>query len=196
MDNVREFIEHVKVKCRAAGIKLKFKKVKYLVLSKKIKCSGYFDETGKELVIATNNLQWLEVLAHEYGHLTQWEDNCEEWKNLGDSLDKIDRWLAGEQVGGIKKALARARDLELDNEKRTVKIIKEWKLPVNVEEYIQKANAYVSFYNWIYYTRRWCSPKNSPIGNVKVYGQMPKSFRMDYTVLSKEHKKLFKEARI
>ena len=196
MDNVHEFIEHVKAECKAAGIKLKLKKVKYLVLSKEIRCSGYFDETRKELVVAKNNPYWLEILVHEYGHLTQWKDNCKEWKNLGDSLSIIDDWLGGKEVKGIKKALSRARDLELDNEKRSVKIMKEWNLPIDTKEYTQKANAYVAFYTWMYRTRRWCSPANSPTRNPQVFKQMPKIFRMNYKVLSKKHLKIFKEAGI
>lgn len=196
MSNTRQFINHVKAECKAHGIKFRLKPVSYLVLSKVIRCSGYFDETTKELVVAGKNPRWLEVLVHEFAHLTQWVDNCKEWKNVGDSIVRVDSWLEGKRVKHIKKALALTRDLELDNEKRSVRIIKEWDLPIDIKEYTQKANAYVSFYNWMYYTRRWCTPANSPYRNPKVYKRMPKIFRMDYDNLSEKYMKIFQEANI
>ncbi len=57
--------------------------------------------------------------------------------------------------------------MELDNEKRSVAIIKAWDLPIDVKTYTQKANAYIQFYNWMFFTRRWCTPQNSPYKNPK-----------------------------
>ena len=94
----------------------------------------------------------------------------------------------------MKKALALTRDLELDNEKRSVKIIKEWGLPIDIKEYTQKANAYVNLYNRLAVTRKWPSVKNSPYKNPKIYKQMPKIFRMDYKNLSEKYYKIFEEA--
>lgn len=196
MENVDQFIEHVKAECKANNIKLKLKQSDYVVATKSIKCSGYFDETNRELVVAKKNPQWLEILVHEYGHLTQWKENCREWRNLGDSIDKLDDWLQGKEVKNIKTAIARVRNLELDNEKRAVKIMKNWNLPIDTKVYTQKANAYVAFYNWMYFTRRWCSPKNSPVRNPEVYEKMPKIFRMDYQNLSKKYVKIFEKAGI
>lgn len=196
MGNVDRFIKHVKAECKANGIKLRLKRTSYLIATKSIRCSGYFDEIGKELVVAKENPRWLEILVHEFGHLTQWKENCKEWRNLKDSIEKVDSWLQGEKVRGIKVAINRVRSLELDNEKRSVRIIKEWDLPINTKEYTQKANAYVAFYNWMYYTRRWCSPANSPTVNPGVYKRMPKIFRMDYKNLSEKYVKIFQEAGI
>lgn len=194
MSNTRQFIKYVKAECEARGIKLKLKRTNYILATKSIRCSGYFDEQVGELVVAKNNPCWLEVLVHEFAHLTQWVDNCKEWRNLGDSIDKVDNWLAGKKVKYIKKALGRVRDLELDNEKRSIKIIKDWNLPIDVKEYTRKANAYIQFYNWMYFTRRWCSTKNSPTRNPEVYKQMPSIFRMDYKVMSEKYIKIFEQA--
>jgi hypothetical protein len=193
MSNVRQFIKFVKAECEANDIKLKLKHTHYIVASKSIRCSGYFDEVSRELVVARNNPQWLEILVHEFAHLTQWKDNCKEWRNLGDSITKVDDWLAGKRVKYVKKALGRVRDLELDNEKRSTKLIKDWGLPIDIKEYTQKANAYVQFYNWMYFTRRWCSIKNSPTKNPEVYKQMPTIFRMDYKNMSEKYLRIFEE---
>ena len=62
----------------------------------------------------------------------------------------------------MHKYIGYTRDLELDNEKRAVRMIRKWKLSVDVDKYIKGANAYIHFYNWMGYTRRWSKPTNSP----------------------------------
>jgi hypothetical protein len=196
MSNSRQFVKYVREQCKFHGVKLTLKKSQYLILYGNARCSGYFDEEARELVVAGNHPEYLSILVHEFAHLTQWVDNCEPWRKLGDSLVKIHDWLGGEEVKGIKRALAKARDLELDNEKRSVKIIKEWNLSIDIKLYTQKANAYVQFYNWMYYTRRWCTVKNSPYRNKKIYTNMPTIFKMNYEEMSEKYKKLFEEAGI
>lgn len=193
MSTTRQFIKYVKAECEANNIKLKLKRTTYILATKSIRCSGYFDEVSRELVVAKKNPKWLEILVHEFAHLTQWVDNCKEWRNLGDSIQKVDGWLEGKKVKYVKKALARVRDLELDNEKRSIRIIKDWGLPIDIKAYTQKANAYVQYYNWLYYTRRWCSIKNSPTKNPKVYKQMPTIFRMDYEDMSEKYYRIFEQ---
>jgi hypothetical protein len=104
--------------------------------------------------------------------------------------------LNGKEVPNIEKALAKTRDMELDNEKRSVKLIKKWDLPIDVKVYTKKANAYVQFYNYMYLTRRWCNPSNSPARNPKVWKKMPASFRMNYEVMEEKYIKIFEEAGI
>jgi hypothetical protein len=192
----QQFTQFVREECKKHNVKLLLKKRKYLILTGNVRVSGYFDDENRELAVAVNHPEWLSTLVHEFAHLTQWVDNCEPWKKLGDSLEKLHDWLEGTEVKGIKRALAKARDLELDNEKRSVKIIKEWNLPIDIKIYTQKANAYVSFYNWMYFTRRWCTVKNSPYRNPKIYKKMPTIFKMNYEVMSEKYKKIFENAGI
>ena len=194
--NVKEFIDFVKNECKKYGIKCKLKNVSYLKLSDGINCSGFFDEEDKELVVAMKHPLALGVLAHEYSHLTQWVDGCKEWKEGCRGLPKVDDWLTGKNVRNIKRYLAYSRDLELDNEKRTVKLIKKWKLPIDIKDYVQRANSYIQFYNWLYYSRKWSSPSNSPYTNPNVYGKMPTTFRMNYKTMSDKYKQLYKKEKI
>lgn len=194
MDNTQNFLTFVKQECKAHGIKLKLKKSRYLKLTGNIKCSGYFDDTGKVLAVATNRPDWLAILVHEYAHLTQWVDNCKPWRDLGDSMDRVDDWLTGKEVDNIKTALAKCRDLELDNEKRSTKLIKEWGLPIDIKTYTQKANAYVQLYNYMYISRKWPSPSNSPYSNPAIYQNMPTVFNMNYKKISKKYVKVFEQA--
>ena len=195
--NVRAFINHVKGHCKEVGIKCQIRTVKYLVLSGNIRCSGYFCEETMRLVVAGKSKDWLGVLAHEYAHLTQWQDKSTNILQTGSTgVTHLDDWLGGKKIRSIKKAIEQSRDLELDNEKRTVKLIKKWKLPIDLNDYIKKANAYVQFYNYMKVTRRWSKPNNSPYSNKNVWSKMPTTFRMNYETMGKKWVNLYKQNNI
>jgi hypothetical protein len=123
-------------------------------------------------------------------------ENCSEWKNGCIGITKVDEWLNGTDVKNIKKYLALSRDLELDNEKRSVALIKKWDLDIDVDEYTRKANAYVLFYNYLYHTRRWSDPKNSPYTNQNIIGKMSNKFNMRYNEMSKKYLELFQKENV
>ena len=192
----KRFIQWVKKQCKENGIKCDLRKVKYLKLSGNIKCSGYFDDEERKLVVAMNRPDWLGILVHEYCHLTQWADGIKIWTQGCESLSKVDVWLAGKSVRGIKKALEQSRDLELDNEKRSVALMQKWDLDIDVDEYIRKANAYVMFYNYMYHSRKWSLPGNSPYTNQTIVSNMSNKFNMRYNKMSERLVKLYKEQNI
>lgn len=177
----QKFLDHVKVECKLRKIKLDLRKRSgYLRLSGNIKCSGYFDSHNKQLVVAANREDFIEILAHEYGHLTQWAENCPEWVACEPTVDHIERWLAGERIRNVFVHIRSMRDLELDNEKRVIKLIREFDLPIDVKRYTKKANGYVYFYTWMMKTRRWSSIENSPYSNDAIIDAMPEEFQEDY----------------
>lgn len=189
------FVKFVRAECKKYGVKFRLRNVEYLRIDENINCSGYFDETVPIIVVAKQRKDWLEILVHEYCHLTQWVENCKEWKKVDkyNSCNKVDMWLAGKNVKDPEFHLTVIRDLELDNEKRAVKVIKKFGLDsrIDIDDYIRKANAYINFYNYLKYTRRWSSPNNSPYKNKELIGSMPKTFRMNYKSLSKKMFKVF-----
>ena len=75
-------------------------------------------------------------------------------------------------------------------------MIKKWKLPIDVNEYIRKANAYVLFYNYLKKTRKWSEPTNSPYINKNIVEAMSDKFDMDYEKLSPELFELYKREKI
>lgn len=190
-DNSKYFIDFVKKECRKYKVKCVLKKTKYIKIRKDMLVSGYFDEEVPELVCSMLREDSIGILAHEYCHLTQWVENIPIWKKAGVSIPIINDWLQGEKVKNIRKHLAVCRDLELDNEKRAVKIIKQFELPIDIDNYIRKANAYVLSYNYIYSTRRWFKPKNSPYSNQTLINSMSNKFNMNYNKLSKRVEKIF-----
>ena len=190
------FIDFVKTECKALGVKVDLRPSTYVKLDKNIKCSGWFDSDGKQLVVAMNRPDALSILVHEYCHVTQWVDGIDLWHASDNSLIKVDEWLGGKRVHSIDKHLAIARDLELDNEKRSVKMIRKWGLSIDIAEYVRKANAYIHFYNWIRRSRRWSKPTNSPYQNKLVLSVMSTRFNMQYKHLTPKVANAFETANI
>ena len=199
-DNAKRFIKYVKRICAEHDIKLDLRRAKKLTLSANIKCSGYFDEEGRVLAVAMKRPDALGILVHEFCHLMQYLEytrgRFRRWSTATMALGKLDTWLSGKPVTNLKRAIGYARDLELDNEKRTVAMIQKWDLPVDVDDYIKKANAYILFYNWMHETRKWTTPPNTPYGNRKVYESMSNKFNMKYTTLSRSVRRAFEHSGI
>ena len=196
--NTQAFIDHVQTECKKHKVKFKDYKRGYIKLIDGIKCGGFFDDaaTPPVLAFAQGREDFLGLMAHEYCHMTQWLDGIPLWKEAEEALSGMWDWLSGEEIENVEKSIDIARDLELDNEKRTVEMIKKWKLPIDVNEYIRKANAYVLFYNYLKKTRKWSEPTNSPYINKNIVEAMSDKFDMDYEKLSPELFELYKREKI
>lgn len=193
MDKIKYFTAFVKAECRKEGVKCDLRNTQYVKISDSIKASGYFDGTVPTLVCSMGRGDSIEILVHEYSHLTQWREKIPLWVQSEKSMDLIDEWLSGKEVKNIEEHIKISRDLELDNEKRSVKIIKQFNLPINVENYIKKANSYIHFYNYMMISRRWCTPTTSPYTNKRLLEVMSPKFNMNYKKLSKKLEKIFTE---
>jgi hypothetical protein len=187
----KQFIEFVKSECKKYGVVCSLRNTVYVRAGEKMAASGYFDESVPTLVCSVKNQNFLPILVHEYCHLTQWVEKIPIWKKSNLSMIKVQEWLSGKEVRNIKNYLSVCRDLELDNEKRSVKIIKKHKLPIDIKDYVKRANAYVQFYNYLAISRKWCSSKNTPYNNKMLIEAMPCRFSMDYTTLPKKIEKIF-----
>lgn len=189
----QKFLDHVKNECKKNGVTCDLRDTTHVIVSKGIKVSGYFDETVPILVSSMGRPDSYEILVHEFAHFTQWMDQCYEWVNLGNSILQIDEWLKGKNVRNIKECIDKTRDLELDNEKRAVELIKKFKLPIDISRYKKKANAYVMYHNYLLISRKWCSPGNSPYSNKRILEAMSDKFNMNYSKLPKRLEKIFIE---
>ena len=194
----QDFIAYVKAECKKNGVKCDLRKVTNVRLAKGIKCSGWFDSDNNPpiLVCSMNRPDFLEILVHEFCHMQQWIEQCPKWVEAGDSMNYIDAWLSGKNIKDIKKYIDLSRDLELDNEKRSVKMIKKFDLDIDIESYIKKANSYIMFYNWMLESRKWSTPKNSPYKNKRLLSVMPSSFTMNYTKMTEKIRKIYQEENI
>lgn len=172
-EKIGAFISFVKEECKKNSVKIKPYKRSYIKLTDNIKCGGFFDDGSDlklrkaTLAFAQGREDFLELMVHEYCHMTQWIDGIELWEVSADSLTVVDEWLSGVDHLAmlVEVSLNKLRELELDNEKRSVEIFKEWDLPVDVDLYIRKSNAYVLFYNYMKISRKWSNPDNAPYRN-------------------------------
>lgn len=194
-DTEKNFVKFVRSECEKHGVKLKLVHRDRIRVGQRMWGSGYFDESVPSIAVAVLKSDWLEILVHEYGHLTQWVEQCKEWKKADryDSCWHMEKWLVGEQVKNPFLHINNMRDVELDNEKRSVQIIKQHGLEgkINIEKYIQCANAYISSYNYMKYTRKWPHSNDKPGFNRGLIKRMPKTFRMNHEKMSKRIYNLF-----
>ncbi len=198
---IREFIKYVRKVCNKHDIELyigRGSRIEYPLIidgeftrgSKKALGMGCFiedDETGyAKLMVATKRprWQWISTLAHELCHVCQWLE-CEPTyygtkKMPGvDASCFLDEWLIFETEFSkrtIKRAAQLTVDCELDNEKRTVRMIKKFKLPVDEKRYIQSANSYLFFHQVMFENRTWY---NTKMFDPAVLDHMPDYFLPD-----------------
>lgn len=192
--NVQRLISDVKEKCEKLGVKLTLSPEKTILMSENVYVGGYFsdEEDVVELACAMGQPDFEKTIllfVHESCHLDQWSESDQEdsiWAK-GDTMGIIDGWLNGEELSEkeLNESFKQSIDLELDCEKRSVEKIKKYNLPINTEHYIQKANAYILFYNYVKKHRKWSNPGNPPYGD-KIWPFAPKTWLDDYTQIPKE----------
>jgi hypothetical protein len=72
-------------------------------------------------------------------------------------------------------------ELEWDCERRSITKIKRNKLPTNLVDYAQMANAYILGYHWTLANRKWCKKSYE---TTRVWGRMPKKLISHKTALN------------
>ena len=140
---------------RYRQFKLTFVPQRYLITGKATSV-GWADD--KELRIATKRpvSTWMDVFVHETCHLDQQLQRPSWHQHKEEALGKVDDWLSGKRVDHIESYMRQVVELEWDCERRSVRKIARNKLPVNLKEYAQMANAYILGYHWTLQNRKWC----------------------------------------
>lgn len=145
-----------------------------------LECSGFFDHQQKVLSWAVGDKpidQWVTTLIHEYCHFKQWKEQAKCWIDTNDDCNSdntLDQFLSGNDV--VEAEIRKIAFLEYDCEKRTAKILKRFPEIFNIDEYIQKSNAYIAFYKLCFERGKWYSPTNAPYLNEKIWKNMPTVF--------------------
>ena len=155
--------------------------------------SGYFSELDNEIVVGINTDSWIEVLVHEFCHYIQYTENCKEWQALEMDNDNACNlmwlWINKEielKEKEIDVIFKKVQSMELDCERRTVNLIKKYKLPIDVKQYITEANIYIYFYNFAAKNRLWFPSNIGPNSFKKLYSLVPKSMRGSRSKMSQE----------
>lgn len=188
-----ELVEFIKSECKKHNVVCDLRNTTYVRIDTHA-CMGAFYPEGR-LVVAMKDKMAHEVLLHEYCHMTQWLDNTEEWQNH-QKIDPIEfnDWLDGGSSKNIETYIKWIIDLELDNEKRAVKLIEKLKLDfIDKKMYIKKSNLYLQYYNWLLIHKTWNSSKKRIYSSKKLLSMVPSSFRMNYYKISKKLENGFTE---
>lgn len=155
-------------------------------------CNGTFSEDPPELTVACGQPfeKWFTIFIHEGCHMDQWIEECPAWvdgKILGvEAYQLLELWLQHkiELTEEQKQAIIYpSMFIELDCERRVAKKIKELNLPLDVEYYCQRANAYVYFYHLMGLTREWYEIGKEPYNYPEIVEKMPTNLDGDYETL-------------
>jgi hypothetical protein len=174
-----------------------------------LECNGYWDHDTMVLAAAMKQPEdnFIRLLAHEYGHFRQWKEKREPYwitfghpkaKECGEKSleDVFFKWLENRREldkETIKFSCDVSRDLELDCERVTVELIKKYNLPIDLEDYCRRANAYVYFYNILPETRKWYVIGKEPYNIPEILELMPTNLDGDYTTTPEEVAELMKK---
>ncbi len=196
-----KLISDIEIRAKVYNVSLEFINERSIaVLNSSLQVNGYFNHNPPTLSVAYKQSlkNWTLVLLHESCHMDQWIENASAWKrtfvtSTVETNDLLDLWLDKKITLNPKQlnyVINTTRDLELDCEKRAVKKIRKYNLPVDIDEYVRRANAYVCFYTAMKKTRRWYTPGNEPYNNEKVWKEMPTKWLNDYNKLPKSVEKV------
>lgn len=184
-ESISKFIEFVQEEASKNKVKITISNNSFLEIGNST-CNGYFSDEPAELAVATGKSihNWLPVFIHEYSHMTQWAEKHSSWTDtyFGEecATDLLFQWIERKielNQKDLSKIVHTVMRVELNCEKRTVNNIIIHKLPINVEEYIQKSLSYVWFHHIVKDMRKWYIPGKEPYNNPEIWTQMPKSFK-------------------
>lgn len=193
---VAKFLGHIEEQCEENNVALIYHPSDFIGPER---CRGYFAEPeggGEgELKVAVKNdiSDWFPVLVHEYCHLLQWIDKEPTYKACtigkeGDAGTFMDYWLEKQvDLDDDKRSeyFKKVREMELNNERRAVDIIKIWNLPINLNRYIRQASAYIYFYIAAEKFQCWYDPKANMFSDPELMATMPcDNLDGDYTEMS------------
>lgn len=201
---VARFLEEVETKCEENNVTLNYYPQPHIGGPKG--CRGYFCEPDGavpgELAVAIKRPFdiWFPVLVHEYCHLLQWLDEEPAYKDCaigeqGDAGTFVDYWFEKQidlDEQKRKDYFRKVRLMELNNERRAVDIIKIWNLPVDLNEYIRSAAAYVYFYLAAEKFQTWYHAELCMFEDRELLDLMPyDSLDGDFEQLTPEMEKVF-----
>lgn len=197
-ENISTFIRSELTKCQAHGIPINMPRTK-VVYSKGMRCAGFFEDDPLEFSVAIGKAlrSWLPTFVHESCHMDQWIERIEPWTRRIDGKEPMkmfDQWLQGNlelDADALHQVITTLVDIESDCERRSVEKIKQNGLPIKLDTYIRKSNAYIWSYRIMQETRNW--DHSGAYDYRAVWGKMKPEFYDDYTKLPKDIRKCFME---
>lgn len=150
------------------------------------RCAGYFCPTNKILAVAIGGSleSSLSTLFHEYSHYQQHKNKSSVWHNyrIYNGHQRFFNYLSGKRIYNRKQAVMGAIKIEVDCERRAIKLAKSWQKYINLENYCSAANSCILSYHHMLKTGKWykkspCDKKivrYSPNRLLRSYSRVPK----------------------
>ncbi len=187
--HVLRFLGHTLKNCAIHGVAVLLANKQYFFLDGK-KVSAYFVSPRPEsprgkiaIALLCDGRNWVFQLVHESGHFEQWCEQSELWQTNEFNFSQATIVSGSFDDGALEKMLQlliSKRALELDCERRAVRIITEWCLPVDIDAYIQYANMHI----WSYTLELEQLRRGNPIKPVRFRAHLvtrcPKEFLDSY----------------
>ena len=125
-------------------------------------CGGWVTED--ELMVCTKHPLFLDIMVHEYSHLTQLFDKDSMWhhKDIASHIDIWKRGFAKKHPILNKRAFKKTCELEIDCDERAIRLIKKYNLPVDMGGFIRAANCYHASYYYFHKYSCFYHTKNIP----------------------------------
>ena len=145
---------------------------------------GWYCTDDHELIVACRRPLdiWVNVLAHESSHMDQHKENCIAWNTVEAPYDKnlqLDAWLEHKielNTEQLKETIEAVQWMELDAEKRAVRKMRKFNVPIDIPSTIQRANSYIYFYTMMAAKRQWYKKDQAPYEREELYKLMPSKF--------------------
>lgn len=158
----KKFVEYVKAQLSETNTKFQLVDAPYIVDDgepdiPENRCSGFFDEENRRLVVATKKPehQWFGILCHEFAHYQQWFEGYD-FADYEECQDDFEAYTQGANVTRerVFEAIKVLKRVEHDAERRVIEMAKEWDLPIDCPEYIQAAQAFLTWFDMVAHTRQ------------------------------------------
>ena len=177
---VRAFLTHTYEDLKSSGIELNLAPESHVFFppNYRIACNGYFVTNPHILAVGTGKDfdLWFPVYVHEYNHYRQWKEQDPEYTAAfidgREALDYVDEAMEGKidlSSDKLWNYVRIAQTMEANCERRSHQMILDFNLPIDAEEYSQKANSYLHFYNFIGSNLKWYTPGKEPYNIPKVW---------------------------
>ena len=148
------------------------------------KLGGWYCVDDHELVVACHRSFeiWVNILAHESSHMDQHKENCKAWNEVETPYDKtlqLSAWLEHKielNTEQLKETIEAIQWMELDAEKRAVRKMRDFQVPIDIPLTIQRANSYIYFYTLMAAKRQWYKKNQSPYEREEIFKLMPSKF--------------------
>jgi hypothetical protein len=117
--------------------------------------TGEATANSLEIALGGDWSSWLGILVHETCHLDQHLESSESFDIAEESLARISSWLDGASSYVAVEDFVVVLENEADCETRAVRKIRSHRLPIDIPDYIRRANAYLASYAVAYSHRVW-----------------------------------------